>query len=380
MSHAPGNGDIAVVFVHGLGGHPTKSFTNPDTGATWFDLLRSERELDSSGRTGTSVYIYSVDYADAADGELSIEDIATRLTGRGDWDKLFADHDNIWFVAHSMGGLVLKRALLQTDQFSKRPLSRVRGALFLGTPAKGAELANLVNELESRGLGGEWIARALGFNPAQVRELASDNTWLDQLEQDWSVLHGQRKASPFPFFVYCAYEEKPEYDAYAFTVTVVDKLHASSTCEGRMFPINEKHTMLPKPADASSDAHDWLKGRIRWGMDEFERAELVQRSRRTSIQILIETMKSESHPRGDPSSLPVAPESLWYDPEVLNLYLKRRDYAAPNWWTLWLRIARDHPCLKVGVDERRREVQLQLEGAVDCPAGAGLACRPTECP
>lgn len=174
-----GNGDIAVVFVHGLGGHPTKSFTNPDTGATWFDLLRSERELDSSGRTGTSVYIYSVDYADAADGELSIEDIATRLTGRGDWDKLFADHDNIWFVAHSMGGLVLKRALLQTDQFSKRPLSRVRGALFLGTPAKGAELANLVNELESRGLGGEWIARALGFNPAQVRELASDNTWLD---------------------------------------------------------------------------------------------------------------------------------------------------------------------------------------------------------
>lgn len=115
-----------VVFVHGLGGDAIGTWTytrlfSPDV--FWPCLLRQDPEFSQS-----NVYVYQ--YPTAAFGNTPpLGRLATTLH-----EDLLADrvmeHQHISFVAHSLGGLVLSRMLLQLQESAqprhKEELARVR--------------------------------------------------------------------------------------------------------------------------------------------------------------------------------------------------------------------------------------------------------------
>jgi pimeloyl-ACP methyl ester carboxylesterase len=129
----------------------------------------------------------------------------------------------LWFVAHSLGGLVVKEMLRVAQDDNKPLLDQVRGVVFLATPHVGADLAKL----------GE-IVRGISLNLLQVtvsvRELESHNAGLRGLD-DW-YRNNSRKIATLPFY--------EMYDTWG--VKVVDEDSANPKVENQ-------ESFTPVPTD-----------------------------------------------------------------------------------------------------------------------------------
>ena len=283
-----------------------------------------------------------------------------------------------------MGGLVLKRALIQIQQRGQtRYLNRVIGAAFLGVPAEGAELADFANR--AGGIG-RFFTEWFGADWSQVsdmRTVASGNSFLGQLQGDWGELVEARRESGFPFFVPCAYETRPEVSMPGSDLLIVPRLYASSTCSGRLFPLNVTHTKLPKPVNGNASAHDWLLQRITEALVQLERAKIVSRPSNTSLDLLLDNISQERRYIDRATGLHGTDEDIRLrDESVRNLHLNEKEYHAPTYADLLSQIAEDHSCLLLEADGRRRKMELWVEGALECaPSSArGIACRMENCP
>lgn len=129
----------------------------------------------------------------------------------------------LWFVAHSLGGLVVKE-MLRVAETNKEPiLEQVRGVSFLATPHVGADLAKL----------GE-IVRGISLNLLQVtvnvKELESHNAGLRDLD-DW-YRNNSRKIATLPFY--------EMYDTWG--VKVVDEDSANPK-------VGNQESFIPVPTD-----------------------------------------------------------------------------------------------------------------------------------
>lgn len=379
-----GTDDVALVFLHGLAGHWETSFTHPDTEVSWFDLIRGVEDVRRAGRIGVGFHIYSVDYHDAFEANTTIDEIATQITDRSDFNSLFFDHNHIFFVAHSMGGLILKRALIQIQQRGQnRYLNRIIGTAMLGVPSEGSSLADLAEETGSIG---RFFASWLGVDWSQIndmRTVEAGNSFLLQLQGDWAELVDRRRQSGFPFLVACAYEKKPEASLLGEELWIVSRLYANSTCSGRAFPLNVTHTQLPKPVDSNASSHDWLLGNISRALRQLQAAEIVKRPSWMSLGLLLDVIGQERLYVDAATGLPGTDEDISLrDDSVRNLQLKEQEYHAPTYADLLMRIAKDHGCMSLLVDNRRRTIDLWVEGELACGDGSRgtIACDMEQCP
>ncbi|KAI9858055.1 MAG: hypothetical protein M1813_007867 [Trichoglossum hirsutum] len=133
---------VDVVVVHGLNGHAQKSFTHPKTGVYWpRDLLP---EQVPAARVLT--YGYNAGMRNISDGQ-NVLDIATQLVvSLKDYRREKAEmHRDIVFVCHSLGGIIVKKAILlhQSTDAGKAIRNSVAGIMFMGTPHCGSDLANI---------------------------------------------------------------------------------------------------------------------------------------------------------------------------------------------------------------------------------------------
>jgi protein SERAC1 len=127
--------------VHGLNGHPIASFTTPATSASstdcfWLrDLL--PRDLPRSR-------IYSWGH-NASVPELPFRDLAMNLADHLGQDVLTMPGRSrpLIFLAHSLGGLIVKQLLVLAPAYHRyEPIvARTLGILFLGTPHRGSSTA-----------------------------------------------------------------------------------------------------------------------------------------------------------------------------------------------------------------------------------------------
>jgi triacylglycerol esterase/lipase EstA (alpha/beta hydrolase family) len=111
---------------------------------------------------------------------------------------VFRSFSEIYFIAHSMGGLVTKRVLVSLNNpLHLEKLRTVKAVLYLATPAQGADIADL----------GAWFS----LNP-QFRDMQSAdfNSYLQNLEDQWADLMRQRGEQRFSLS-FCAYETKPTF-------------------------------------------------------------------------------------------------------------------------------------------------------------------------
>lgn len=151
FSSGAGKAVVDVVFVHGLDGDWKKTWRHPDAAQDdsigWPIWLG--KELD---HLGVGCNVHSFDYPAASSAwrgkTLPMFDRAGRFLE--ELDLTLAGGTSLFFVCHSLGGLMVKQmlSLARDAEGSKGDFPRrTKGILFLGTPHQGSGLANIVNRL-----------------------------------------------------------------------------------------------------------------------------------------------------------------------------------------------------------------------------------------
>jgi len=201
---------VDVVFVHGLNGDPHDTWTSAHNGVFWpRDLLPPFIEEQ---RCRVLVYGYDADVATYSEGASKdkIHNHAERLVA-----DLFANRRirkaterPLIFVAHSLGGLVVKRALIYSHDITGNHTAHLRsifvstyGILFMGTPHKGSDLGQWGTYLER-------VARAivpkkvLDTNDTLVQALRQNSETLEVIDRQFITIIDR-------FKVYFFHESKP---------------------------------------------------------------------------------------------------------------------------------------------------------------------------
>ncbi|KAL1988851.1 hypothetical protein VTN96DRAFT_7735 [Rasamsonia emersonii] len=146
---------VDIIFVHGLGGDSRKTWSrNHDPNFFWPELwLPLDPDI---GKCRILTFGYNASFGVGASRSTNnITDFAKELLyemgfGRDDrGEDLGIGKAPIVFVAHSMGGLVVKKAYLQgqNDQRYQSIVHAISGIVFLATPHRGTDLATILNRV-----------------------------------------------------------------------------------------------------------------------------------------------------------------------------------------------------------------------------------------
>ena len=242
--------DKVVLFIHGIFGDPLSTFKDESSpgSKSWPELMASDND-HLSGSPPMSEYSTAVVRYDAArDSQLSVEQIAnqlkTDLKDGGVFDKKYKD---IFIIAHSMGGLVVKRMIIDMTLMNDSDLKKIRAVLLFSTPSQGAPAANVVQQL---------IPKIFSTGRAIVDLQTIDaNTFLQTLEAQWQTVFDSKR-DDFPK-IYCAYETQSLYG-----IVVVPQAYTATRCDNIPRAWNRNHTNIVKPIDRSDEVYIWARGRI----------------------------------------------------------------------------------------------------------------------
>lgn len=263
--YGPSDRDKVIVFIHGVTASNEKSWRNPQTGAYWPELIQADPELKDYG-----IYLlgyYSPTFSKAS----TITEIATRELQRLADQGLLMPGKKVVIVAHSMGGLVAKEMLTQLnrpnpDDLDK--LDRIKGVIFLSSPAQGAKLAEYAS----------WISMNPQFANMQPADL---NAFLQNLEDRWQDLLRDRDKLGIPApKSFCAYETQATRGTM-----VVNRVYAASRCDASPTPFDLNHQDIARPASPAHDPYTWVKARIRDATStiELSRHDLLSRAKGTDV-------------------------------------------------------------------------------------------------
>ncbi|WKT50437.1 Ankyrin repeat [Fusarium oxysporum f. sp. vasinfectum] len=132
-------GAVDLVAVHGLGGHPTKTWRHAKTKAFWLqEFIPQDIE---NARVMTYGYKSDVAFSKSTAG---VEEFAMDLLARLKMVREDKWKRPIIFICHSMGGLIVKKALIfahDRQQIYNTIAESKVGIIFLATPHRGSGLA-----------------------------------------------------------------------------------------------------------------------------------------------------------------------------------------------------------------------------------------------
>ncbi len=249
-----------VIFVHGLWGDPKKSFEPSNylgvkTGRSWMELMRTDnttvRGQPSLSEYSTATLGYPANYSGSLSTHQAAKNLLTELFDTG----LLHDKDmRVYFIAHSLGGLVVKAMMLSGDR-KKRTLlaARTQAVIFLATPKRGAPLADIALKLLPQVITGRIIL-----------DLKTENTYLGELQDQWAV-YTKQTARKKRFAVFCAFETEDVIGIpNVIGIRPVPRLYAYTDCDELAWPANgEDHLSIAKPTEIrTSNIYGWVRGRL----------------------------------------------------------------------------------------------------------------------
>jgi hypothetical protein len=160
-----GNG-AAVVFLHGVLSSGETCWQNAN-GTYWPSLLASEPSLDVFG-----IYVFTYK-TNIFSGSYRLGDVVDALKEQMRVDGVF-DSRTLVFVAHSMGGLVARKLLVErVTDFRDKHISV--GLFLVASPSLGSRYANMIAP----------IARFLGHSQADALRFSQNNAWLMDLDKEF---------------------------------------------------------------------------------------------------------------------------------------------------------------------------------------------------
>lgn len=231
--------DITVIFVHGILSSAEKCWKN-DNGVYWPELLIQEPGLEGLG-------IYTFTYNTSIfSGNYHLGDVVDALKEHLRLDDLLKDGKRLIFVCHSMGGIVVRKFIVdrQTDLIN---LNIQIGLFLVASPSLGSEYANLITGL----------AKILNVRNAQAEVLrfSQNNTWLNDLDKNFQNL---KEAGNLLIVGKELVEDKPIILKNFFNKQIVEPF-SGARYFGEQFKVqNSDHSTIAKPQDKETIQHRLL--------------------------------------------------------------------------------------------------------------------------
>ena len=255
--HDRANAMVDICFVHGLTGNRNTTWTAHGQPTPWPKTLLPPKLSKSRILTyGYDAYIVQKSVA----GSNRLIDHATNLHNDLTTDRALCNASSrpIIFVAHSLGGLVCKEAILMSRNNPEAHLRSifdcVKGIAFMGTPHKGSWMA-------------EWAkipAGALGIvrstNKSLLKILETESQLLGSIQLRFLAMIRELRESGRRLEVTCFFEELP--------LPMVGKIvsRESATLEGYIqVSVHANHSDMVKFGSAEENGFKRLLGElIRW--------------------------------------------------------------------------------------------------------------------
>jgi len=241
--------DDLVIFIHGLCGDATTTWTNK-TNTTNF-VFPEELARDFA-KEKQPAYIVSFNYVSRLQGGPSVLSIADHL--EFEIGELLKKHPyrTLRIVAHSMGGLVAREYLLRR-QLRAHPELRVTNIVLLATPNNGTELAEF----------GRLISRNRQIE--ELRHIDKGNTYLESLNKDWNR-EFKGGGHPRHVLLYAGYEE--------LATSVIGKpvkMSSAIAYADESMGFQQNHIGIAKPKDANDVIYRWVKAKLEESLEKTAR-------------------------------------------------------------------------------------------------------------
>ncbi|KAI9714109.1 MAG: hypothetical protein M1828_001231 [Chrysothrix sp. TS-e1954] len=188
------NHKFDFVFLHGLGGHAFHTWALKKGGSSnvvmWPRDLLPEYLLEERKLSGRYwVLGYNASPSDRGSALTTIEGAARNLINLLNEYRDQSDDRPLYFCAHSLGGLVLCKALaleLWQDERKEGAFTRdgrciVKGVAFFGTPFQGSPIANYMLPIAK-------IMGKLGRNQSLIPSLVWKDPYLAQINGEYGQL------------------------------------------------------------------------------------------------------------------------------------------------------------------------------------------------
>jgi hypothetical protein len=368
--------DRAIVFVHGLGGDALGTFrTNAEPPVYWRELLSNDTDRMSSGHSMSDYDQYAIDYSYAFSKitSITIDEVAAQtfdyLKGVG----LFHKYNHIFFITHSLGGLVTKRGInILYNRGELGYVDKIAVVVLLGVPSQGSPVADL-----GSGEFAHFVSQIFGVggsNQKLIKDMRSSmsetNSYLNSTENDWRRFVEQEKkvTTGFPK-IFCAYET----NSVSIAPLIVPKLYASTTCDGDIQPIAKDHFSLAKPTSKTDPLYIWVRSEIDSAAKALKESHAVyytiEGANGVELGAVIRSAEgskafvtNEATDRGSwDGTIDVDPS---HDPS--GRYVVFNQAYGATWADVFERIAGIDRCVITDISKDRRSIRLSLRDDMNC--------------
>ena len=241
----------SVVFVHGILSSGETCWRHPN-GTYWPELLEQEPTLTSLG-----IYVYTYQTAFNS-GSYSLSNVVDDLKER--FFKLdgIADSHKIVFICHSMGGIVVRKLIVEREaDFLHKQIEL--GLYLVASPSLGSDYAKWL----------EPIARFAGHEQAKALKFSQNNQWLNDLD---SAFINLKESNRLKISGKELLEDKFVTLKSFWRKQVVEPF-SGARYFGESFKIADSdHFSIAKPLNNLSDQHRLLKAFILDMMPELKSA------------------------------------------------------------------------------------------------------------
>ncbi len=236
--------DAAVVFIHGYLGNAK------DTWGRFFDLV-----TDHPGLKGWDVFAVSYSSRIAPDflrrlwsADPAIDKLARRLETT--LKSSLEQYRSIALVAHSMGGLVVQKALLEADI-----RSRISHVFLFGTPSCGTGKARFIR-----------------YGKRQIRDMQPGSSFVRDLRLEWDETFGAPTSFKATFELHVAAGSEDEF--------VNEKSSLGPFAKKMQHVVPGDHSEMVKPQDKTNPSFQLVAGKLTGGpTDPFDGARLAVEQR-----------------------------------------------------------------------------------------------------
>ncbi|KAK4206997.1 hypothetical protein QBC37DRAFT_104982 [Rhypophila decipiens] len=221
------NADLDIVAIHGLQGDAIQSWTHERTKFMWLtDYLP---EQFPKARIFTYAYNSGVWFNGSTK---TIEQESVNLLTYLD-HKVEQDRPLI-FICHSMGGILLKAAMVKANNERKKYgflLEHPKVAVFMATPHGGSKIASCVDHLVKLPLPSSWF-----INKKHIKNLKSHSEELEEMSDNFDERKEEFRA------ILSFYETKP----YPKVGSLVVQKHSANLHEGKLIGLDADHSTICK--------------------------------------------------------------------------------------------------------------------------------------
>ena len=171
----PNNQAATVIYVHGILSSGEICWRHQN-GAYWPELLKNEPDFES---LGIYVYTYQTGFGT---GSYSLSNVVDDLKEHLiNLDEVLSSN-TIIFVCHSMGGIIVRKFLVERVQDLLDRNIEV-GLYLVASPSLGSDYANWL----------EPIAKVAGHAQAKALRFSDDNQWLNDLDKTFQNLKESKR-------------------------------------------------------------------------------------------------------------------------------------------------------------------------------------------